>query len=131
MAKVRACDVDKKERYRIIGELFELVVNLRTKQEVVVFLVGLFTRSEALMIARRIKIAKMLVNQEGYDAIRKKLKVSYQTVATVERWLQREEKRDLIVKKIKELDKGSKAYKKSGSLLDRYAQHRILNDLFD
>lgn len=129
MPKVKIYNVDKNERYRIIGELFELVVNLKTKKEVVDFLIGLFTQSETLMVARRIQIAKMLADQKSYEVIRKRLKVSYQTIATVEHWLQREEKRDFIIKKLKELDKGAKGKKYSGRLLDKYAYHRILKEL--
>lgn len=131
MPKVKVYSVNRDERYRIIGELFELVANLKTKKEVIDFLIGLFTRSETLMIARRIQIAKMLAEQESYEMIRKRLKVSYQTVSTVEHWLQREEKRDFIIKKLKELDKSGKYKKYSGSLLDKYAHHRMLRDLFE
>jgi uncharacterized protein YerC len=129
MPKVKVYNVDSNERYRIIGELFELVANLKTKKEVIDFLIGLFTRSETLMIARRIQIAKMLAEDESYETIRKKLKVSYQTIASVEHWLQSEEKRDFIIKKLKELDKGGKYKKYSGSLLNKYAHHRALKDL--
>ena len=131
MPKVKVYSVDKNERYRIIGELFELIVNLRTKREVIDFLIGLFTASETLMIARRIQIAKMLADEVSYDGIRKKLKVSYATIATVEHWLQSEEKRDFIIKKLKELgnNKKSKSVDYSGSLLNKYAQHRLLKDL--
>lgn len=131
MPKVKVHSVNKDERYQIVGELFELIVNLRTKKEVIDFLIGLLTASETLMVARRIQIAKMLADDEGYEEIRKKLKVSYSTIATVEHWLQSEEKRDFIIKKLKELggNKKSKGVDYSGSLLDKYAQHKMLKNL--
>ena len=135
MPKVKVHTVDARERYRIIGELFEVITNLRTKQEVINFLVGLLTSSEALMIARRLQIAKMLINEEGYDIIKKKLRVSHQTIASVEKWLQRDDdKRKIIIRKIKEIEKsaGTKnSSRYSGNLLDRYAQHRFLKDIFE
>lgn len=131
MPKVKVHAINKNERYRVVGELFELIVNLRTKKEVIDFLIGLFTASETLMIARRVQIAKMLAEDMSYEDIRKKLKVSYNTIATVEHWLQSEEKHDFIIKKLRELrsdtELGSKKYQVD--LLDKYAKHRFLKDL--
>jgi TrpR-related protein YerC/YecD len=132
MPKVKVHLVDKKERYRIVGELFEIITNLRTKKEVIDFLVGLLTASESLMIARRLQIAKMLADDQGYDYIQKKLKVSHQTIAAVEKWLERDEdKKRIIVKKLREVgNKTAKTTGYSGNLLDRYPQHRFLKDIF-
>lgn len=131
MPKVKVYSINKDERYRVIGEFFELIVNLRTKKEVIDFLIGLFTASETLMIARRVQIARMLAEDRSYEDIRKKLKVSYNTIATVERWLQSEEKHDFIIKKLRELRGGLKTggKKYQGDLLDKYAKHRFLKDL--
>lgn len=131
MSKVKFYSVDKKEKYKIIGELFEIVASLKTKQESVDFLMGLFTASEMLMIARRIQIAKMLAGGESYDAIREKLKVGHCTTATIEHWLQSEEKRDFLIKKLKKLEvdeSNTKNY--SESLLDKYSHHRFMKNLF-
>lgn len=131
MSKVRVYSVDKKEKYKIIGELFEIVASLKTKQESVNFLMGLFTASETLMVARRIQIAKMLANGESYDTIRSKLKVGHCTTATIEHWLQREEKRDFLIKKLKKLEADEiKTKDYSASLLDKYAHHRFMKNLF-
>ncbi|MCX6763851.1 MAG: YerC/YecD family TrpR-related protein [Candidatus Moranbacteria bacterium] len=133
MPKVKVHLVDKKERYKIIGELFEIICNLRTKQEVIDFLVGLLTSSEALMIARRLQIAKMLIDESSYDYIRKKLKVSHQTIAAVEKWLEwDDEKKRIIIRKIREIGKSAKkGIIHSGNLLDKYPQHRFLKDIFE
>ncbi|EKE18526.1 MAG: hypothetical protein ACD_9C00307G0003 [uncultured bacterium] len=83
------------------------------------------------MIARRIQIAKMLANGASYDEIRLKLKVGHCTIATIEHWLQREEKRDFLIKKLIQLESkeiGTKNY--SDSLLDKYAHHRFVKNLF-
>lgn len=131
MPKVRVYSVDKKEKYKIIGELFELVASLKTKQESVDFLMGLFTASETLMVARRIQVAKMLANGESYDAIREKLRVGHCTTATIEHWLQKEEKREFLIKKLKQLEKNeSKTKNYSESLLDKYAHHRFMKNIF-
>lgn len=132
MPKVKIQSVSKKERYRIIGELFEIIANLRSKKEVIDFLIGLLTSSEALMIARRLQIAKMLSKENGYDIIQKKLKVSHHTISIVEKWLEYdEERKKLIIKKIKEIERSSRGKSiYSESLLDRYAHHRFLKEIF-
>lgn len=133
MAKVKVYSVDRQEKYRIAGELFEIIASLKTKKEVVDFLIGLFTASETLMIARRIQIAKMLILEKNYDEIRKELKVSFQTINKVEHWLKNDEdKMKLIAAKIKAIERREKEYDKkySGNLLDKYAHHRFLKDLF-
>jgi uncharacterized protein YerC len=132
MSKVRFYDVDKKERYRVIGELYDVLAELKTKDEVVRFLFGLFTPSEVLMIGRRIQIAKMLIEGLSYIDIGKNLGVSHQTVRKVEYWLKSDDSRlKFISSKISKIktkkDGKSKNYE---SLLDRYPEHRMAKELF-
>jgi TrpR-related protein YerC/YecD len=132
MSKVRVYSIDKNERYRMVGDLFELIVNLRTKKEVIDFLIGLFTPSETLMIARRIQIAKMLLNENNsYEIIRKKLKVSNQTISKVEHWLKNDEQKNkIIVTKLNQIKKYSKD--SSGkSILDKFSHHRAFKELIN
>lgn len=126
--------VDKKERYKIIGEFFEIVSNLKNKDDVFGFFIGLLSPSETLMLARRIQIAEMLLEEKGYEEIRKKLKVSFQTIATVYQWLYGEN--EIYKKQIgNQLERKKKRIKSNnkqfddGSLLNKYAHHRLLRDL--
>lgn len=132
MPKVKVYSVNPREKYRITSELFEVIANLRTKKEVIEFLIGLLTPSETLMVARRVQIAKMLLEGENdFEFIRKRMKVSNQTIVKVEHWLRGDENKNaLIVKKIKEIKRSRRFSSGTGSLLDKYAQHRILRDLF-
>jgi TrpR-related protein YerC/YecD len=132
MSKVRFYDVDKKERSRIIGELYGVIAELKSKDEVFKFLFELFTPSEVLMISRRIQIAKMLLDGITYLEIGKKMKVSHQTIIKVEHWLRSDEERtkliDLKLHKIKnsESRQNGTSYK---SQLDKYPGHRLLKNL--
>ncbi|MDO8241026.1 MAG: YerC/YecD family TrpR-related protein [Candidatus Moranbacteria bacterium] len=129
MSKVRVYSIDKNERYQAVGDLFEIIVNLRTKKEVIDFLIGLFTPSEMLMIARRIQIAGMLLEDDNYEIIRKKLKVSNQTISKVEYWLKSDEQKNkIIVTKLNQIKKSSKG-KLNRSVLDKFAHHRALKEL--
>lgn len=133
MSKVRVYSVEKAERNRIIRELFEIIANLKNKEEVFGFMLGLFSPSESLMIGRRIQIAKLLLDDFGYDYIEKKLKVSHQTINKIEHWLNdNEERGKILLKNIENNEKKRKMnnrYKGEYSLLDRYAHHRFLKDL--
>jgi TrpR-related protein YerC/YecD len=129
MSKVRVYSIDKNERYRVVGELFDLIVNLKTKREVIDFLIGLFTPSETLMIARRVQIAKMLIEEENYEMIRKKLKVSNQTISKVEHWLKSDEQKNkIIVAKLQQIRKTDKRTC-GNDMLDKFAHHRALKNL--
>lgn len=134
MAKVQMQKINKRERYVMIGEFYDIVTNLTTKKEVVGFFMGLLTPSEALMFARRIQIAQMLIEEKNYDVIREDLGVGHSTIASVARWLndendcfQKQIKKHITNKKRKQDDVPSR---ESGGLLDRYPGHRLLKDLF-
>lgn len=134
MSKVRVYSVDKKERNRITRELFEIIADLRNKEEVFGFLMGLFSPSESLMIGRRIQVAKLLLEDYSYDYIEKKLRVSHQTINKIEHWLHKNEERGrLILKNMEKDEKRGRRIRDAGrdfSLLNKYAHHRFLRDLF-
>ncbi len=131
MAKVKSHEINAKERHKIIGNFFDIIANLKSKKEVVDFFVGLLTPSENLMVARRIQIAQLLIEGEGYETIKNKLKVSFQTITKTERWLHSEDEdyNSWLAKclKIKPL-KNNKEIEKE-NLLDRYSHHRVIKNL--
>ncbi len=135
MAKVKPYEIDPGEKRRTIKDLFEVISGLRTKDEIINFFLGLFTASEALMIARRIQIAKMLIEDNSYEEIKEKLKVSSQTIHKTDQWLHNSDdlQNNWLVDRIKGAEKkkikrDSRNY--SGSLLNKYAHHRFWKDLF-
>lgn len=145
MAKVRYYEIDQAKRREIIGRMFEIFSGLKSKQEALDFFIGLLTPSEALMMARRIQIAEMLVQKMSYDEIRSALRISYNTIVKVDRWLNSgDEKYDQWIKKVVSKPvasstngkDGKKREKKSSlsydyhSSLDKYAQHRLMKKLF-
>lgn len=132
MPKVKINSISQSERMRLIGKFFDVIYGLKTKKETVDLLIGLLTPSESLMLARRIEVARYLLEEKTYDEIRKKLKVSYQTISIIEGWLNAREGayRKVLKNKIKNMNKkiSSQEYN-SRNLLDRYPQHRFLKDL--
>ncbi len=139
MPKVKVSSIPKKERMKVVGDFFDVVHGLKTKSDTIDFLVGLLTSSESLMLARRIQVARQLIKGKTYDEIRKKIKVSYQTINGVEQWMNARDGayKKILLKwmkreqeKIQRTTRGSKSSRRSyGNLLDRYPQHRFLKDL--
>lgn len=128
MSKVKIHSVNPREKYQIIGEFFEIVAGLRSKKEVVDFFIGLLTPSEAVMMARRIQVAKKILQGKNYEEIRKELKVSYQTITKTENWLHNgtEEYDCWITKCLNDNNKKRITADGAKGLLDRYPGHRML-----
>jgi uncharacterized protein YerC len=133
MAKIKPHLIDKKERYEMIGNFYDIVTDLKTKKDVIGFFMGLLTPSEALMFARRIQIAFMLLEEKSYAEIKKELHVGTSTIVSVYNWLFDEDAQfKKHISKHAEKKKGAK--KKQGNadpenLLNKYPHHRILKDL--
>ncbi len=134
MAKVKVYSISKEERYQLVGEFFEIVSQLKNKQEVIDFFVGILFSSESLMIARRIQIAKLIVEGYNYREIKERLKVSSQTIGMVYKWLhERDEAYKVIIKKyLKKVAKQKKnnflpVYNESE--LDKYPQYKLMKKI--
>jgi TrpR-related protein YerC/YecD len=84
---VKYNDLTEFEKKKFLGEFYDMVSLLGSRDEVKIFFKDLLTLSEVVMISRRIQIAKMLISGMGYDEIKKSLKVGNSTINQVERWL--------------------------------------------
>mgnify|MGYP001565443692 CR=1 FL=1 len=67
--------------------LWTSIAELRSREEVKNFFKDLLSESEAIMLARRITIAKYLLENKSYDEINYLMSASHTTIATVHRWL--------------------------------------------
>lgn len=130
------------ERNKLLDEFWTMIALLETKEDVKNFFKDLLSQTEAIMLARRIQIAKYLLEGLNYEEIREKLKTSYATISTVHRWLQGGfggyEK--LIPKLKKELERRYKIEQKKIKskesfsfewLKKRYPLHFLLFNIFD
>ena len=131
MAKVKTNAVNQNEKYKIIGEFYDIVAGLKTKNEIIKFFVGIFTPSEGLMMARRIQIAKLLLEGHNYEVIRKRLKVGFHTITQTHNWLNKDEKyRQWIEKCFKNKKKWIPFKNYNTGPLDKYPSHKMTKDLF-
>jgi len=100
MAKVKLNDIPREIRQEIIGEFFSVISELKTKKEVLEFFVGTLTPSEALMLARRMQVAKRIIMGKSYEKIVEDLSVGKTTITNVSNWLDgRDENYKKILKK--------------------------------
>jgi uncharacterized protein YerC len=76
-----------KERQLLIVDLCHCLSLLRSPEEVATALMDLLSPKEIETIAKRLKIAELLVRGEDYNTIRSQLKVGYSTIARVNTWL--------------------------------------------
>lgn len=91
-----------KEEEQLLIEFCKALVEVKTSEEAAQFLKDLLSRQEATMLAKRIAIARNLIEGSTYEDIQKGLKVSYGTIARVSHWLENSgEGYRMVVKRVK------------------------------
>lgn len=88
MPRVQPKSLSRKELSEFFEDFWTMVASLETKDEVRNFFRDLLSETEALMLARRIRIAKLLLKGTSYEDITKAMRASEGTIAQVHRWLQ-------------------------------------------
>lgn len=96
--------VDPKVDKQIRNVFFQVVADLRNAEEASVFLQDILTDAELIAIAKRLAIGLQLANGHSYDGIRRQLKVSSATIASIQEKLAHEGGFRLALRKI-EADK--------------------------
>ncbi|SRR6266567_2869564 len=137
MAKIKPHQIDAKQKYIAIDNLFEVISALKTKKQIVDFFLGLFSPSESLMLARRIQIARMLLDGANYEKIRKDLGVGNSTIQKTDSWLHGGDEKNtqwlyVTIKGVEKTKviKGKRGYNPA-SLLNKYPYHRFINRIFN
>lgn len=83
----RYSQVTNQEKQELLSGFCEALAVLKTADEAMKFLTDLLTRQEIIALAKRIKIAKLLLAGKDYREIERALKVSHGTIAKVSHWL--------------------------------------------
>jgi len=76
------------EQRELLREFCEAFLSLKKLDEMVEFLIDLLSKKEAITLAKRLKIAKMLIKGKTYQEIQEEIKVSAPTIAKVAEWLE-------------------------------------------
>lgn len=86
--KVKIEKLSDKEVMRTLDALYTAASAVHGREAVKLFLRDLLTKSERIMLGRRIIIARKLINGESYREITKSLGVGQDTIIRVQKWLQ-------------------------------------------
>src|SRR5437879_3204756 len=88
MAKFeRIPKLNKRHRQQLILALCQAFAAIQKPEEAAKFLTDLLTLQEVEMLAKRLQIAKLLIDGLSYQDIRGELKVGSATIARVNTWL--------------------------------------------
>lgn len=87
MTKVESAKLPRQERKELETELLEVLVKFHLSEGGKQLVRDLLTESEVVMIARRLRIARQLLQGRSYRWIAKNLRVGLDTIEKVHRWL--------------------------------------------
>lgn len=87
MSKVNPRALDSESKMKYLDLLWTSISQLETREETKHFFKDLLSESEAIMLARRIEIARRLLEGQSYDEIARELGVGKDTIGRVQRWL--------------------------------------------
>jgi TrpR-related protein YerC/YecD len=79
--------LNNKEQEELLIDLCDAISSIHNSREAAQFLKDLLSSQEAEMLAKRIKIAELLLKDWGYQEIKNILKVGDCTIARVSEWL--------------------------------------------
>lgn len=88
MTRISRIKVDPQHLLFFLNNFWNLITLLENKDQVKDFLKDLLTHTEMKMFAKRIQIAKMLLEGYNYQAIRKYVKVTDSTIARISNLLE-------------------------------------------
>jgi TrpR-related protein YerC/YecD len=89
MPRLKFYKVDPRIRAEYLDDFYSAVLGLKSKKEISDFFVDILTPDEAIMIARRLRIAIYLLSGMTTREIVLKMKCGMSTIATVAKWLDR------------------------------------------
>jgi TrpR-related protein YerC/YecD len=87
MARFNLYKLSPQEQRRLLDRFFIAATSLDSFEEIKNFFKDLLHPQEIAMLARRLKIAEMLLSKETYDEISRRMGVGYTTIAKVHRWV--------------------------------------------
>lgn len=79
--------LSKKEQESLVLDLVNAMVQAQSVSEAALLLQDLLTKSEMKMLAKRLRIAKLLLSGMTYKQIEENLHVGHSTVAKIAAWL--------------------------------------------
>lgn len=142
MPRVQPKSLPAQERKELLDDLWNMIALLEDKEEVHRFFRDLLSETEAIMLARRVQIAKALLHGVSYEEIKVIMHTSDVTIAGVHRWLQSgfggyTSALPRLEKAVEQQRKGNEKQRDASTpysfewLKRRYPIHFLLFNLFD
>jgi len=108
MTKVYRILIDPKRISLFINSLWNTLALLEDKKEAEAFFKDVFTRTEILMFAKRIQIAKMLLLGYDYQTISSFVRVGNTTISKVSDWLNQSKGAKKVIQRLLEIERKEK-----------------------
>ena len=89
MSKVSHHAITASEREIMLRHIAHAIGSLKREKDIHLFLQQLLTPSEVIMLSRRLKVARLLIEGKTYREIRELLKVGISTIITIDQWLEK------------------------------------------
>jgi len=80
-------ELSNEEKEALLEEFCEAISVLSGPKEIMFFLADLLTKQEIIMLAKRIKTAKLLLEGKDYIEIQQSLKIGHSTISKISQWL--------------------------------------------
>jgi len=92
MARFSLNKLPKNQRVQLIGEFYDVIASLRSREEVRAFCRDLLNPDEITMLMRRVEIAALLWAKFTYEEVQKRTGAGIATITAVSRKLRQEER---------------------------------------
>lgn len=87
MTKISKLPIDQKRMNQFYDDFWSAIALLESKQEARNFLFDLLTHTERKMLAKRLQVTIMLIEDDDYQTIKSYVKVGTETIARINNWL--------------------------------------------
>lgn len=127
MTKLSRRPIDPKEMGYYINNLWAVFTLLFSKEQVRALFKDLFTHTEYKMVAKRLEIARRLIDGQTYETIMNDLKVTEHTISTISNILERDGEGFRIAHKL--LEELEKDYQRKRERRQDYLEGRVRRKL--
>ena len=90
--QVSKAKLTTKIKKEVFDDLYQVLADLRKKDEVGIFCQNFLTKAEQIILAKRLAVAYQLEKNKSYEEIKNSLKVSSATIANIDKMMSKGKK---------------------------------------
>ncbi|MFC1727403.1 Trp family transcriptional regulator [Patescibacteria group bacterium] len=110
--------INKTVELQLYNLFYQVIADLRSTTEAKAFLEGILSKTELEALVKRLGVARLLDQGQSYEEIKKMLKVSSATVATIAEQMKKEKGFEVALKKIRAHQWAGKWAKKISQIIN-------------